>query len=104
MALLTKDGLDRVIQLLIDEGLVDANAVAQVQAEVAQTKQPLVATLTAKKLITSAMVSHATAAVMGVPYVNLENVEMDQSVLALLPFDVAERSMVVPLGEANTLV
>lgn len=101
MALLTKDGLDRVIQLLIDEGLVDANAVAQVQAEVAQTKQPLVATLTAKKLITSAMVSHATAAVMGVPYVNLENVEMDQSVLALLPFDVAERSMVVPLGEAN---
>lgn len=37
MALLTKDGLDRVIQLLVNEGLVDATAVAQVQAEVVQT-------------------------------------------------------------------
>lgn len=101
MALLTRDGLDKVIQLLIGEGLVDAQVVAQVQAEVAQTKQPLVATLTAKKLITGDMVSHATAMIMGVPYVDLKNVEMDQSVLALLPYDVAARSMVVPLGEAN---
>lgn len=101
MALLTRDGLDKVIQLLVGEGLVDEQTVAQVQAEVAQTKQPLVATLTAKRLITSEMVSHATATIMGVPYVDLKNVEMEQSVLALLPYDVAERSMVVPLGESN---
>ena len=101
MALLTKDGLDRVIQLLINEGLVDANEVANVQAEVVQTKQPLMATLSAKKIVTNEMIAHATATVMGVPYVDLKNVEMDQNVLALLPYDVAERSMVVPLGESN---
>lgn len=101
MALLTKDGLDRVIQLLVNEGLVDATAVAQVQAEVVQTKQPLVATLSSKGVITDEMLAHATAVVMGVPYVDLLGVEMDQQVLALLPFEVAQRSMVVPLGESN---
>ena len=68
MALLTKDGLERVIQLLVNEGLVDAAAVAQVQAEVAQTRQPLIATLSSKKLVTNEMIAHATAVVMGVPY------------------------------------
>lgn len=101
MALLTKDGLERVIQLLVNEGLVDVAAVAQVQAEVAQTRQPLIATLSSKKLVTNEMIAHATAVVMGVPYVDLKNVQMDQNVLALLPYDVAMRSMVVPLGESN---
>ena len=101
MALLTKDGLDRVIQLLVSEGLVDANEVAQTQQEVAQTKQPLLATLSNKKLVTNEMIAHATATIMGVLYVNLKDVEMDQNVLKLLPYDVAERSMVVPLGESN---
>lgn len=101
VALLTKDGQDRVIRLLVDEGLVAAEDVASVQAEVAQTKQPLVATLVAKGLISNEMVAHATAMVMGVPYVDLKNVEMDQEVLALLPLEVAQRSMVVPVGESN---
>jgi len=101
VALLTKDGLDRVIQLLVNEGLVDAGEVASVQQEVAQTKQPLLATLSNKKLVTNEMIAHATATVMGVPYVNLRDVEMGQNVLKLLPYDVAERSMVVPLGESN---
>ena len=101
MALLTKDGLDRVIQLLVNEGLVDANEVATVQQEVIQTKQPLLATLSSKKLVNNEMIAHATATVMGVPYVNLKDVEMDQNVLKLLSYEVAERSMAVPLGEAN---
>lgn len=101
MALLTKDGLDRVIQLLVNEGLVDANEVANLQQEVAQTKQPLLATLSNKKLVNNEMIAHATATIMGVPYVNLKDVEMDQNVLKLLSYEVAERSMAVPLGEAN---
>ncbi len=101
MALLTKDGLDRVVGLLIDEGLVDAVAVASVQEEVAQTKQPLMAMLSAKKIVNDSMVVHATAVLTGVPYVNLLHVEMGQDVLSLLSFDVAERSMAVPLGEQN---
>lgn len=93
MALLTKEGLQKVIELLVSEGLVDSSDVARVQAEVAQTKRPLVETLTAQGIVTDDMLAHATAVVMGVPYVNLKNVEMDQATLSLLPLEVAERSM-----------
>lgn len=101
MALLTKEGLDRVIELLVSEGLADPAEVQRVQQEVARTKQPLMEALAAQKIVTNEMIAHATAVVMGVPYVDLKNVEMDQTVFSLLPLEVAERSMVVPLGESN---
>ncbi|NCU30256.1 type II/IV secretion system protein [Candidatus Saccharibacteria bacterium] len=43
--------------------------------------------------------SRATANVSGTPYVNLQNVQIDSKVLALLPREVAERFMAVPLGK-----
>lgn len=101
MALLTKESLQRVIELLIAEGLVDSADVARVQEEVIKTKRPLLEALTTQKIVSDAMLAHATAVIMGVQYVDLENVEMDQSTLGLLPLEVAERSMVVPLGESN---
>ena len=38
MALLTKEGLDRVIELLVSEGLADPAEAQRVQKEVVQTK------------------------------------------------------------------
>ncbi len=101
MALLTKEGLDRVVELLVSEGLADPAEVQRVQQEAAQTKRPLMEALAAQRIVTNEMIAHATAVVMGVPYVDLKNVEMDQAVFSLLPLEVAERSMVVPLGESN---
>ena len=101
MALLTKEGLDRVVELLVSEGLADPAEVQRVQQEAAQTKRPLMEALAAQRTVTNEMIAHATAVVMGVPYVDLKNVEMDQAVFSLLPLEVAERSMVVPLGESN---
>lgn len=101
MALLTKEGLDRVVELLVSEGLADPAEVQRVQQEAAQTKRSLMEALAAQRIVTNEMIAHATAVVMGVPYVDLKNVEMDQAVFSLLPLEVAERSMVVPLGESN---
>jgi type IV pilus assembly protein PilB len=101
VALLTKEGLDRVVELLVSEGLADPAEVQRVQQEAAQTKRPLMEALAAQRIVTNEMIAHATAVVMGVPYVDLKNVEMDQAVFSLLPLEVAERSMVVPLGESN---
>lgn len=101
MALLTKEGLDRVVELLVSEGLADPAEVQRVQREAAQTKRPLMEALASQRIVTNEMIAHATAVVMGVPYVDLKNVEMDQAVFSLLPLEVAERSMVVPLGESN---
>ena len=101
MALLTKEAQEKVVQLLISEGLVNADAVKTAQAEVQKTKQPILAYLTSKGLANAEAVTHATAVIIGVPYVNLKNVRMDQEVLLNLPKDVSDRSMVVPLGELN---
>ncbi len=101
MALLTRDGMDRVIGLLINEGLVDGEVVNSVKEEIAQTKQPLMVALTQKGAVNDNMIAHATAVISGVPYVDLRRVEMNQNDLLLLPFEVAERTMTVPLGEQN---
>ena len=49
MPLLTRDGQERVVKLLISEGLVFVDDIKAVQAEVEKTKQPILATLTSKK-------------------------------------------------------
>ncbi len=101
MALLTKDIQERVVALLQDEGLIDAQKVAEVRQNVALSKQPILATLVSQKLTSNETITHATAEVMKVPYVNLKNVKMDQEILLNMPQDVAERSMAVPLFEAD---
>ena len=105
MAVLTRETQDKVVRLLIDEGLADPALVKAAQEEVIKTKQPLIAYLTTKKIINNEMVAHATAVAIGVQYVDLKNVTMDKEMLLNLPQDVASRSMVVPVGEnGNQLI
>ena len=101
MALLTRETQDKVIKLLLSEGLADAELVKNAEEEVQKTKQPLIAYLTSKGIVNNEMVAHATAVVIGVQYVDLKNVTMDREVLLNLPQDVATRSMVVPVDEVN---
>lgn len=101
MALLTRETQDKVIKLLVSEGLASAEKVKAALVEAEKTKQPLIQYLTSKGLINNEMVAHATAVVLGVQYVDLKNVQMDREVLLNLPQDVATRSMMVPVGDLN---
>ena len=51
MSILTREAQDKVVKLLVGEGLVGAEAVQAAQQEVQQSKQPILALLTAKKLV-----------------------------------------------------
>ena len=105
MGLLTKEAQEKVVDLLVTEGLVPADKVREAQEEAMKTRQPILAMLVQKGLATNDMVTHASAMVMGVNYVDLRNVIMEAETLLLLPQDVAERQMAVALGEQNgTLV
>ncbi|MBP5512414.1 type II/IV secretion system protein [Candidatus Saccharibacteria bacterium] len=104
MALLTKDLQEQVVKLLVSEGLVSAEQIKMAQDEVLRTHQPILALLTSKGITDDETVSHATAVVLKVPYANLNNVRVDQEILTIIPHDVAERSMVVPLGEKGGAV
>jgi type IV pilus assembly protein PilB len=61
----------------------------------------LIALLTEQGVVDDELLTHAIAQVSGVPYVNLSSTLIDQSVLGLLPEDIAERFMAVPLAEVQ---
>lgn len=101
MALLTDDIQEKLISLLISEGLVAADVITNAKTEAAKTSKPLFSLLTNQDIIDDELLTHAIAQVSGVPYVNLANTIIDQNILTLLPEDIAERFMAVPLAEVQ---
>ena len=101
MALLTTDMQDKLIGLLQEEGLISKEILATMGEESKKTKQPLFALLSDKHVIDDEMMTHALAQISGTPYVNLTNSLINQKVLDLIPEDVAERFMAVPLAEVR---
>src|SRR5690606_27472036 len=101
VALLTNDIQEKLIALLSEEGLVTEEALRQAEDDAAKTNKPLLTLLTEQGIVDDELLTHAIAQVSGVPYVNLSNSLIDQDVLALLPEDIAERFMAVPLAEVQ---
>ena len=104
MALLTKATQDKIVELIVNEGLADANLVQIVQKRVDQENKPLIAELINDKVINEEMVARATAQVMGVPYVDLKNIRLEQDTLLKLPWDASRRTMAVSLGEKDGML
>lgn len=101
MALMTDDIQQKLIALLQEEGLVGADTIAAATEQSTKEGKPLLTTLTSLGAIDNELLTHGIAQVSGVPYVNLTNTIVDQSILSLLPSDVAERFMAVPLAEVQ---
>lgn len=101
MALLTDDIQEKLTRLLIDEGLVSSEVLERSKGEASKANQPLFSYLTEQEVIDDELLTHAIAYVSGVPYVNLTNTLIDQNILSLLPEDIAERFMAVPLAEVQ---
>lgn len=101
MSLLTKEAQEKIVKLLVEEGLVDKKLVERAESDAKTSKKPILAVMLADKVVSSETLTHATAVILGVPYVDLKNVRMEQESLLMLPQDVAERSRVVSLGESG---
>ncbi len=101
MALLTGDIQNKIVTLLIEEGLVSSVVLEEAKKESQKKKKPLIELLTANGIVDDELLTHAIAQVSGVPYVNLSNSLIDQAILGLLPEDIAERFMAVPLAEVQ---
>lgn len=106
--LLTKEQQDKIVDVLIDYGLVDINAAKRVYAEVVKSGQPILAALKSRGVATDDCIQHATAIVVNSPYVDLRNMRFDKKELLRIPQDVAQRSRVIPLnvkdGQLNVAV
>ena len=101
MALLTSDIQEKLTSLLIEEGLVAESTLKTAEADAVKSGKPLLAVLSERGIVDDELLTHAIAQVSGVPYVNLSNSLIDQNVLTLLPEDIAERFMAVPLAEVQ---
>ncbi|MDO4746723.1 MAG: GspE/PulE family protein [Candidatus Saccharibacteria bacterium] len=104
MALLTKEAEEKIIELLLAEGLADSNLVYSIKQEAEMSGKPVLADLIAHRLISDDMVAHATAVIIGVPYVELKNITIDQDILSRIPAEASSRVMAVPLGEKDGML
>lgn len=101
MALLTEDIQEKLMTLLTEEGLVEAAVLDDAKQRATAAGTPLLTLLTDEGVVDNELLTHAVAQVSGVPYVNLTNTFIDQEVLSLLPSDIAERFMAVPLADVQ---
>jgi len=104
MATLTKEAEERIINLLLTEGLADQNLVLAIKQKAESENKPALAELIDKKIISDDMVARATAAIIGVPYVELKNITIDQDVLSRVPAEASTRVLAVPLGEKDGML
>ena len=104
MASLTKEAEAKIIELLVYEGLADANLVNSIKQEAEMNGSPILTELLNKKIISEDMVAHATALIIGVPYVELKNITIDQDILMKIPAEASSRVLAVPLGEKDGML
>lgn len=101
MALLTNDIQKDLKVLLTEEGLVSGKVIEDYEKRANVDGTPFVSILLKDGVVSDETMTHCIAHVSGVPYVNLADVPIDQKILGLLPLDIAERFMAVPLGEVS---
>lgn len=90
---------------LISSGVIKEDDFKAAKAKAETASQPLLGLLVQDGLVTNEVLTKTIAHFTHVPYVNLSNATVAEKILELLPRDVAERFMAVPLGEMqNRLV
>ena len=99
--LLSKELQDKIVNLLVEDGLVDVVLVKKAYNEVSKTGQPILAVLKSKGIVSDDCVQHATAVATNTQYIDLRNIRFDRELLLNIPQEVAKRSKVIPLQVMN---
>ncbi len=104
MAQLTREAEERIVNLLITEGLADSQLVFNIKTTADASGERVLDKLVEQKIISPDMIARATAAIIGVPYVELKNITIDQDILSRIPQEASVRVKAVPLGEKDGLL
>ncbi len=91
----------KIEDALIKGGMISAEKLAQAKADAEKAKEPLIGFMIKNKIVTDEQLVKANSIITKVPYVNLTSAKVDSKALTLLPKDLAERYMAVPLGETH---
>ncbi len=105
MSVLSTAAQQQVEATLVKDGVFTKEKLAELKAAAEKESTPLLSFLVTGNHVSDEVMTKTIAHVTKVPYVNLGNAHIDPDILDLLPQDIAERYMAVPLGEMqNRLV
>jgi type IV pilus assembly protein PilB len=99
MNVLSANAQKQVEDELVAAGAITAEKITELQARATKESMPLFSLLVHEGGVSNEQLTKVVAHVNKVPYVNLSTAHVDGKVLQLLPQDIAERYMAVPLGE-----
>jgi type IV pilus assembly protein PilB len=99
MSVLSVTTQKQVEEQLVKEGLLEQGTLTELRKKAETGGAPLFSLLITDGGVSAEDLTKVTAQVTKVPYVNLINAPIDQATLELLPHEIAERYMAVPLGE-----
>ena len=101
MSVLMADTQKLVESLLVKNGLLSEADLVEVHKLANANSEPFMATLVSRNYINQEDLTKTIAQATKVPYVNLAGAKVNPKVLSLLPQEIAERYMAVPLGEMD---
>jgi len=86
---------------LVADGYITQSKLDDLKSKSTKSSQPLIGVLVNDGGVSNEALTKIVAKINKVPYVNLVNAAIKKEVLRLLPKDIAERYMAVPLGEIH---
>lgn len=99
MSVLSAATQTQVEQALVEGKILTTQDLDTLKEQAEKAKSPFFNLLVTSGKVTNEQLTKTIAHVTKVPYVNLSEAKVDPKVLELLPVDIAERYMAVPLGE-----
>ncbi|MEI7683126.1 MAG: ATPase, T2SS/T4P/T4SS family [Candidatus Saccharibacteria bacterium] len=99
MSVLSADTQTLVEEYLAKSGTIKPADLQKYKKEAHGKNQPLFSFLVSGGYLTNEQLTKTMATVTNVPYVNLSRALIDPEILTLLPQEIAERYMTVPLGK-----
>lgn len=99
MSVLSAEAQKEVEKTLVTSGLITDDLLEKLRSKANKEKTPLFSLLITDGHVSDEALTKTIAHVSKVPYVNLQEAQIDPKILDLLPQETAERYMAVPLGE-----
>jgi len=99
MSVLSEETQAQVEEQLVESKILTRADLSELKKQSKDSNTPLFSLIVNSGKVSNEQLTQASAHVSKVPYVNLLEAKIDPKVLELLPEEIAERYMAVPLGE-----
>lgn len=99
MNVLSAASQKEVEQTLVKDGYISQDALERAKTKAEKDAKPFFGSLVEEGQVPNEVLTKVMAKVNHVPYVNLTDSRIDKKILRLLPKDIAQRYMAVPLGQ-----